>query len=108
MCKVRCQIKAVGSRRGVLYGLCKVRKAIVDICPPFRPILSAIVAPTYKIATFLVTILSCLTINEFTIKDSFSFPKEIVEQDSNFFMGSLDVGSLFANIPLEEIINICT
>ena len=36
------KIKAVGSRRGVLYGLCKVRKAVTDVCPPFRPIISAI------------------------------------------------------------------
>ena len=36
------------------------------------------------------------------------FAKEIVEQDSNFYMGSLDVDSLFTNIPLEETINICT
>ena len=29
-------------------------------------------------------------------------------QDSEFFMGSLDVDSLFTNIPLEETIDICT
>ena len=56
------KIKAVGSRAGFLYGLCKVRKAIVDTCPPFRPILSAIGTPTYKIAKFLVPILNCLTV----------------------------------------------
>ena len=44
------KIKAVRSRPGVLYGLCKVHKVIVDVCPPFRPILSAIGAPTYKTA----------------------------------------------------------
>ena len=102
------KIKAVGSRPGILYGLCKVHKAIVNICPPFRPILSAIGTPTYKIAKFLVPILSNLTTNEYTIKDSFSFAKEIVQQDSSFYMGSLDVDSLFTNIPLEETINICT
>ena len=36
------------------------------------------------------------------------FTKELVEQDSNFYMGSLDVDSFFTNIPLEETINICT
>ena len=81
-------------------------KAIVDVCVPFRSILSAIGTPTYKIAKFLVTILSCLTINDFTVKDSFSVAKEIVEQDSN--MGSLDVDWLFTNIPLEETIDIST
>ena len=41
-------------------------------------------------------------------KDRFAFAEEIVQQDSKLFMGSLDVDSLFTNIPLEEIINICT
>ena len=83
-------------------------KAVVDVCLPFRPILSAIRTPTYKIVKFLVPILSCLTINDFTVKDSFSVAKEIVEQDSNFYMGSLDVDWLFTNIPLEETIDIST
>ena len=40
------------------------------------------------------------------MKDSFLFAKEIVEQDSNFCMHSLDVDSRFTNIPLEETIDI--
>ena len=36
------KIKAVGSKPGNLYGLCKVHKNIVERCPPFIPILSAI------------------------------------------------------------------
>ena len=91
-----------------MYGLCKVHKDIIDNCPPFRPILSAINTPTYKLAKFLVPILKSLTSNEYTVKDSFAFAEEIVEQDSEFFMGSLDVDSLFTNIPLEETIDICT
>ena len=102
------KIKAVRSRPGILYGLCKVHKAITDICPPFRPILSAIGTPSYKLAKFLVPKLSSITFNEFTVKDSFAFAEEIVHQDSKLFMGSLDVDSLFTNIPLEETINICT
>ena len=94
--------KAVGSRDGVIYGICKVHKAIVDVCPPFRPILPATGTPTFEIAKFLVPILSCLTIN-----DSFSFAKEIVEQDSTFYMCRSDVESLFTNIPIEETVNIC-
>ena len=42
------------------------------------------------------------------MKDSFAFAEEIVHQGSKLFMGSLDVDSLFTNIPLEETINICT
>ena len=77
------KIKAVGSRPGVLYGLCKVHKNIVDRCPPFRPILSAIGTPSYKIAKFLVPRMNSITSNEFTVKDTFCFAKEIVEQDSS-------------------------
>ena len=52
--------------------------------------------------------LSSITFNEFTVKDSFAFAEEIVHQDSKLFMGSLDVDSLFTNIPLKVTINICT
>ena len=34
------KIKAVGNRPGILFGLCKVHKAITDVCPSFRPLLS--------------------------------------------------------------------
>ena len=53
-------------------------------------------------------ILEPLTNNKYTDKHSFQVTTEIVEQDSSNFMGSLDIGSLFTNIPLEEIIEICT
>ena len=53
---------------------------------------------------FLVPILKSLTTNEFTVKDSFHFAEEIVDQQHDLFMGSLDVDSLFTNITLEETI----
>ena len=46
------KIKAIGSRPGILYELCKVHKAIIDVCLPFRPILSAVETPCYKITKF--------------------------------------------------------
>ena len=102
------KIKATGSRPGILYEICKVHKAVIDICPPFRPIISAIGTPSYKIAKFLFPKLSSITFNEFTVKDSFAFAEEILHQDSKFYMGSFDVDSLFTNIPLEATVNICT
>ena len=45
-------IKAIGSRPGILYGLCNVHKAIIDVCLPFRPILSAVETPCYKLTKF--------------------------------------------------------
>ena len=101
------QIAPTGTRPGVLYGLCKVHKSSVDGCPPFRPILSAIGTPQYALAKLLVPLLAPITSNEFSVKDSFSFAKEVVNQDSNLHMASLDVDSLFTNIPLQETIKFC-
>ena len=70
-------------------------------CLPFRPILLAINTPIHKLAKFLVPILKSLTSNEYTVKDSFT-SDEIVAQDFEFFMGSLDVNSLFTNIPFKK------
>ena len=41
------------------------------------------------------------------MKDSFSFAKEVTNFDSSLFMASLDVESLFTNIPLTETIGNC-
>ena len=79
-------LNPVWTRPGIMYGLCKVHKDIIDNCPPFRPILSAINTPTYKLAKFLVPILKSLDSNEYMVKDSFAFSEEIVEQDSEFFL----------------------
>ena len=75
--------------------------------PIFRPIVSAINTPGYNLAKFLIHILEPLTDNEFTVKDSFSFAKEITKYDSSLFIASLDVGLLFTTIPLKETINNC-
>ena len=101
-------VKPVGTRPSIImYGNCKVHKQQVDGCPTFRSILSALQTPTYNLAKFLVPILNPLTKNEYTVKDSFQFAGEIYEQDPTLSMGSLDVDSLFTNIPLDETIGIC-
>ena len=100
-------IKPVGTRPGTIYGICKVHKQEVDGCPPFRPILSVVQTPTYNLPKCLVPILDPLTKNKYTVKNSFHFAEEICEQDFSLSMGSLDVDSLFTNIPLEETIAIC-
>ena len=60
--ETRRPFKLVGTRPGIMYGLCK---NIIDNCPPFLPTLSVIDTPTYKLAKFLVSILKSLTINEY-------------------------------------------
>ena len=69
--------------------------------------MSALQTSTYKLAKYLAHILEPLITNKYTVKDSFNFATEIVEQDSSKFMGSLGIDSLFTNIPLEETIEIC-
>ena len=73
-------LKTSRTRPGIMYGSCKVHKTSVGNCPSFRPILSALNTLTYKLAKFLVPILTPLTTNEFTVKDSFHFAEEIVDQ----------------------------
>ena len=96
----------VSSFFGILYGLEKVHKQPVNNCPPFRPILSAIGTPTYNIAKFLVPILKPLTTDDNTLKDTLEFSCDILNQNPNLFMESLDVDSLFTNIRLDETTNI--
>ena len=48
------KVEAVQSRPDILYGLCKVHKAVIDVFLPFRPILSTIGTFSYKLAKFLV------------------------------------------------------
>ena len=51
-------IKPVGSRSGILYGLGKVHKDTKNGLPPFHPILSSIGTPTYKLERFLLPFLT--------------------------------------------------
>ena len=90
-----------------MYGSAKVHKIVTDGLPSFRPILSAISTPTYKLSKLLVPMLEPLTTNGYTIKDSFTFPEELQSLDSKLVMASFDIESLITNIPLQEIIDLC-
>ena len=94
-----------GSTLGVLYGLPKIHK----LNNPIRPILSTIGTFNYHLAKFFVPIIEPLTINKFTLKNSYDFVKEIKNIDmSNKVMASFDIQSLFTNVPLNETIEIIT
>ena len=95
------------SRPGIIYGNPKIHKPVVDNLPKFRPIMSAINTPAYNLAKFLIPILEPFIHNEFTVKDSFSFAKDIITYDSSLYMASFDFESIFTNIPLNETVNIC-
>ena len=102
----------VGTMPGILYGNPNVHKTVVNNTPKSRPInyqlvLSAINTATYSLAKHLNAILSPLTTNEFTGKNSFDFAEEVVNYNHKLYMASLNVESLFMNIPLEETIKNC-
>ena len=101
------RINPRGTIPSVLYGLFKVHKPTVNNIPKLRPILSAINSPTYKLSQYINTLLKPFTTNKFTAKDSFAFANDIQSQNASQFMASLDVDSLFTNIPLAETIDIC-
>ena len=94
-----------GSYPGILYGLPKVLK--VDC--PFRPIVSSINIYNYSLPpSFLTYILLPISTDQYTIKDSFSFADWAKQyRHNNGLMCSLNITSLFTNVPLEETIQIC-
>ena len=61
----------------------------------------------YKWAKFFVPLLKPFTSNGYTVKDSFDFAKDITQQNYKLFMVSLDLDSLFTNVPLDGAIEIC-
>ena len=71
---------------GLMYGLCKVHEGTTnnDNVTPFHPILPAIVA---NLAKSFVPISKQFEVNEYTVKDSFSFCEELLDQDWNLFTG---------------------
>ena len=71
---------------GILYGLCKICKSVVDGLHPFRPILTAIGTHIYKLAKFVVPLLEPLTYNQYTIKDLFLFCEELKHFNTNLIM----------------------
>ena len=92
-----------GASPGVLYGLPKIHK----IGNPIRPVLSTLHTFNYNLAKFFVPILEPLTTNEYTLKNSLEFIKEINQINlKNKIMASFDIQSLFTNIPLDETIKI--
>ena len=100
-------LKPHGSSPAIMYGLPKVHKEGI----PLRPILAAYNTASFKVAKFLVPILSEFTTNDYTLKNSYDFCNEMknVRLPRSFYMCSFDIQSLFTNIPpLDETISICS
>ena len=100
-------LSLLGLRPGIMYGLAKFHNIFTGGPPSFRPILSAIGTPTYKLAKFLVPMLESLATNECTIKDSFILGGELQSFDSKLVMASFDIESVFTSISLQEKTDLC-
>lgn len=102
------KLRASGSAPGILYGLPKIHKRDFTTQFQFRPIFAAYNNPCYKLAKFLVSQLTPISTNEFTVRNVYSFLDDLKQFDNanQYFMCSFDIESLYTNIPLVETINI--
>ena len=101
------ELYARGSQLGIVHGLSKIHKPLSNNFPKLHPVLRAINVAIHGWDKFFVPLLKCFTMNESTLKDSFKFAKDITNQSSNCYIASLDVDSLFTNVPPDETIKIC-
>ncbi|XP_011858350.1 PREDICTED: uncharacterized protein LOC105555909, partial [Vollenhovia emeryi] len=86
------------------YGLPKIHKPNV----PLRIIVSSLDTPLYNISSFLHSILHhSLPTGEYSIKDSFSLVNKLQNKSipPGFSLISLDVISLFTNIPIDLVVS---
>ena len=66
-----------GSQPGIMCGFSKIHNPLGNTFPNLIPILSAINTGTYKWAKCFVPFLKPCTSNNYTVKDSFDFAKDI-------------------------------
>ena len=59
-----------GSRSGIIYGMSKVHKTLINNFPKLGPMLSAINTATYGWAKFFVPLRKYFTMNEYTLKNA--------------------------------------
>ena len=78
------RFKPRGSKFGILYGLCKVHKQLIDNCPPFRPIMSATKTPAHNLAEFLLSLPELITTNMHTVKIVLNLPKKLKTRTQDF------------------------
>ena len=94
-----------GCHPGALYGLAKVHK---PNCP-LRPVVSMIGTPQYNLGKYLDSIIKPVIPSQHMLSSTNEFIdklKECVLPKNNLFV-SFDVVSLFTNVPLNEVIDIC-
>ena len=102
------RLRPTGPQRPRLYGLPKTHKPGI----PLRPILSMVGSSQHQVAQFLAELLQPVNLkfSKHCVQDSFSFVDILRTSNievSNCFICSFDIKSLFTNVPLTEVIDIC-
>ena len=87
---------------GYIYGNVKTHKTN----NPLRPIISQIPSPTYNLAKTLNKIISPYIPNEFSLKSTNDFIDLLHVSECSGIIASLDVESLFTNVPIDDTIDI--
>jgi len=89
---------------GYMYGNPKIHKCLQN--PPIRPIVSQVGTVTYTTAKFINKLISPYMNRKYMVESTFEF-MEITKTIRNpKLLASLDVESLFTNVPVAETINI--
>ena len=86
---------------GYIYGNVKTHKN----GNPLRPIISQIPTPTYRLAKQLNTLLTPYIPTKYRVQSSSEFLQIVRSATPEGTIASLDVESLFTNVPVEETIN---
>ena len=92
------------------HGFPKIHKAFHQL-PKFRPIIDTTGTTHYSVGKFISELLQPLTLNEFTLKDTFDAANRIQAISPTLFAEgyefvSFDVESLFTNVPLQRTLKI--
>jgi hypothetical protein len=98
--------KLVGHYKpGYIYGNCKIHKDEKN--PPLRPVISTIPTPTYEISKTINKIITSYMPKCYSVNSTREFIDVLNSHTpDNTIMGSLDVVSLFTNVPVQETIEI--
>lgn len=97
--------KLVGEyRAGYIYGNSKLHKNINN--PPIRPIISQIPSPTYTIAKELNKIIEPYVPSKYILKSTDDLLDILQINQPKGILSSLDVESLYTNVPIDTTIDI--
>ena len=104
------EMRPKSSRLGRAHGLPKIHKIYTNI-PSFSPIVDTTGTAHYGVGKYLSNLLNPLTLNEYSLKDSFeemqrihSIPTDLFTQGYRYV--SFDIVSLFTNVLLKKTIEI--